>query len=112
MDLEDHEAIYQRLLKHFNIDDSRPGALERLRAVPELELADDTIPAYASPNIVSSPCEDGVFHVWPTPRIVHHAPPKWLKSYMVGDVRHEIQIFVKPMDESEDFRWFKDHFCH
>lgn len=108
MSLQDHEEIYQRLLKHFNIDGLSSDALAKLRAVPELDLADATYAVYNTPNVVSSPCEDGVFHIAPTDHGQHYDTPKWLKSYMVGDVGHEGEIFLKPLGKSKGYVWFKE----
>lgn len=111
MTLDDHEAIYKRALQHFNISGSDPQALKKLRAVPELDLADATFAIYAVPNVASSPCDDGVFHLAPTDPEKYYTLPTWLKSYMVGDVRDEGEIFIMPMEESRDYTWFMGHLC-
>lgn len=110
MSLEEHEKIYQRLLKYFNIDGSKPDALERLRAVPELDVADSTFPVYHSPNVISCPCDDGVFHISPSTfeDYKYYDVPKWLKSYWVGDVGHEGEIFVGPMGPNRNYEFFKE----
>lgn len=111
MTLDDHEAIYQRALKRFKISASDPQALEKLRAVPELDLADATFAIYGVPNVASSPCGDGVFHLAPTDPEKYHTPPSWLKTLMIGDVRDEGEIFIMPMNETKDYAWFMDHLC-
>lgn len=109
MSLEEHEKIYQRLLRHFNIDGTKPDALEKLRAVPELDVADATHAVYDTPNTVSSACEDGVFHIAPSTFEDGGYPdvPKWLKSYWVGDVGSEGEIFINNFGPENDYEFFK-----
>lgn len=108
LSLQSHEEIYQRLLAYFKIDGSAPDALEQLRAIPEVQVADSTFEVYATINVISSPCDDGHFHISPPDRSVYHTPPEWLKSYMAGVVGEEGEIFVNSVDPAIDYQWVKD----
>ena len=66
---------------------------------------------YNKPSVVSSPCDDGVFHCKPSDRVTPNSPPSWLKSYMVGDVRDEGEIFLRPLDPNKGYDWFRDSFA-
>ena len=109
MSLENHEKVYQKMLKHFNIEG--PGALEKLRAVPQLDIADVTELIYGSTVTVSSPCDDGVFHETCPGWNTHISPPSWLKSYMVGDVAEEAEIFLDVLPDDRNYHWMKNSFA-
>ncbi|KAJ4256866.1 hypothetical protein NW762_008962 [Fusarium torreyae] len=91
--LERHERRWNALLKHFNIDSLAPDALDQLRAIPYQAVADATCVIEGTMGTTGNPCSDGWFHSSPPAPSQIVSPPTWLKSYMVGDVRHEAMIF-------------------
>ena len=111
MSLAEHEEIYQDVLKYFNIDGSSCDALEKLRSIPQLELANASVPIYYGKGVMPSPCEDGVFHTTPPTLDSFLPPPNWLKSYMAGNVRDEGQIFVGHLTKPKEYHWLKDCYC-
>jgi carboxylesterase type B len=90
--MEEHDGFFERVCRYFDIDSRADDALDRLRAVPQQELADATPAIQAVPSGTGNPCLDGWFYGKRDPRQVH-VPPAWVKGLMVGDVYHEGIIF-------------------
>lgn len=95
--LEYHERLYQALLRYFKIS---PGdsALDKLRAVPEKDVAAATTAVHGVVSSTGNPCADGVFHGQPPSATNISSPPAELKSYMIGDTLHEGIIFRENVD--------------
>ncbi|KAF4966917.1 hypothetical protein FSARC_5450 [Fusarium sarcochroum] len=91
--LERHERRWNALLLHLNIDPLAPDALDKLRAVPYQVIAEATCVIEGTMGTTGNPCSDAWFHASPPASSRISSPPDWLKSYMVGDVRHEGMVF-------------------
>lgn len=93
--LAQHERRYQKLLKRLNIDNTQPGALSKLRAISERDLA-DAVNAFEDAGFpVGLPCIDGYYFTDPTPLDYTKKLPPTLRSMMVGHVRDEGSPFYK-----------------
>ncbi|KAL6158799.1 hypothetical protein ACJQWK_04146 [Exserohilum turcicum] len=92
----EHELWFRALLKAAKIPYDSPNALQKLRAVPERQLA----ALSSSVNGVTAgsclPCDDGFFldaKALYDPDRTTEIFPQDLESYMVGDARDEGMIF-------------------
>lgn len=86
--MEQHEELFTMVCKWFGLNPEANGITEQLRNIPEQELAQASLHMGLQ---TGDPCIDGVFHEQSP--FEFQAAPKWLKSYMVGDVYHEAIIF-------------------
>jgi carboxylesterase type B len=99
--MEQHDRSFEDVCRHFQIDPASLDALDQLRAIPQQELANATPVIQGVPAGTGNPCLDGWFYrPMIDPRQIH-APPSWLKGYMIGDVYHEGIIFhINLLDEN------------
>ncbi|KAB2568565.1 Para-nitrobenzyl esterase [Lasiodiplodia theobromae] len=111
-----HERRYRALLEHLGIGGGgeEEEALERLRQVPQDAIAAATCAIEGGMGATANPCADGWYHAQPpsldnTGGVGIVSPPSWLRSYMVGDVRHEAMIFRGALDD-QDYASILGHF--
>ncbi|RHZ65808.1 uncharacterized protein CDV56_102899 [Aspergillus thermomutatus] len=90
-DMKQHEALFQAVCRHFQIDASRPDVLDCLRQIPQQELADATPEIQGVLSGTGNPCLDGWFYQRDPCEI--QDPPAWLEALMLGDTYHEGIIF-------------------
>ena len=90
------------ILKYLGIDPESATSLDELRAVPQDVIARATLPVEGVFVCTGNPCDDGVFHAESPSFNNIKSPPKFLKSYMVGDTFHEGMILRAAFAE-EDF---------
>ncbi|BDD60065.1 hypothetical protein MAP00_005229 [Monascus purpureus] len=100
--LAQHEKHYRALLTYLGIDPDSPASLDQLRAVPQDVVAAATLPVEGVFVATGNPCNDGVFHTQAPSFNKIGSPPKWLKSYMIGDTYDEGMILRQAFAE-EDF---------
>lgn len=91
--IEQHDKLFEAVCGHFGIDPIDAGALDKLRAIPQQELANATPLIQGVPSGTGNPCIDGWFYPTDLNLTQVHPPPKWLKSLMIGDTYHEGVIF-------------------
>lgn len=91
--LEQHERRWNVLLKRFGIDPLASDALDRLRDVPEAEIAVATCPIEGTIDATGNMCDDGWFYASSPSPGKYTSPPAWLNSFMIGNVTHEGMIF-------------------
>ncbi|PYH46924.1 alpha/beta-hydrolase [Aspergillus saccharolyticus JOP 1030-1] len=89
--MQQHEEYFRAVCRYFDIDPTTPDVLDRLRDIPQQELANATAAIQGVLSGTGNPCLDGWFYDR-NPLEVHE-PPAWLKAYMLGDVYHEGVIF-------------------
>ncbi|OOO09570.1 Carboxylesterase type B [Aspergillus oryzae] len=89
--MEQHEELFRAVCRHFNIDPSQSDVLDRLRRIPQQELANATPIIQGVLSGTGNPCLDGWFYDR-DPREIHE-PPQWIESLMLGDTYHEGVIF-------------------
>ncbi|PYI21438.1 alpha/beta-hydrolase [Aspergillus violaceofuscus CBS 115571] len=89
--MEQHEEYFRAVCRYFDINPSAPDVLDRLRGLPQQELANATAAIQGVLSGTGNPCLDGWFYDR-NPLEVRE-PPRWLKAYMLGDVYHEGVIF-------------------
>ncbi|PYI10914.1 alpha/beta-hydrolase [Aspergillus sclerotiicarbonarius CBS 121057] len=90
-DMEQHEAFFQAVCRYFKIDASRPDVLDRLRHIPQKDLANATPAIQGVLSGTGNPCLDGWFYKT-NPCEIQMAPG-WLEALMLGDTYHEGIIF-------------------
>ncbi|KAJ5108058.1 hypothetical protein N7456_004733 [Penicillium angulare] len=91
--MKQHDRLFEAVCDYFQIDFLATDALNRLRAIPQQELANATPAIQGVLSGTGNPCLDGWFYKSDAdPRDVH-SPPAWLKGYMFGDTYHEGVIF-------------------
>ncbi|CAG8179205.1 unnamed protein product [Penicillium salamii] len=88
--MEQHDSFFEAVCRHFDIDPAG-NAIEKLRAIPQQELANASPAIQGVPSGTGNPCLDGWFYRG-DPRDTH-VPPSWLDGFMIGDVYHEGVIF-------------------
>lgn len=99
---EQHNVYFEAVCRHFSLNPMQPGVLDRLRAIPQQELANATSVIQGVASGTGNPCIDGDFYAQ-NPLDIHPAP-SWLESYMIGDVYHEGVIFhLNVMDDDYAF---------
>lgn len=99
--IETHERVFKATCHHFNIDPFDTCALDKLRHIPEQDLANATPEIQGVPSGTGNPCLDSWFYALDPKEL--HEPPSWLKSLMLGDVYHEGIIFhLNMLDETYD----------
>jgi carboxylesterase type B len=99
--MDRHERLFEATCSHFNIDPSDPAVLDKLRRIPEQDLANATPTIQGVPSGTGNPCLDSWFYAL-DPRTLHE-PPSRLKSFMAGDTYHEGVIFhLNILDETYD----------
>ena len=102
--LEQHEILFTQVCKHFEIDPDSPTVLDQLRLIDQAKLAEATPAIQGVESGTGNPCLDDWFYA-KDPRSIH-AAPKWLESYMIGDVYHEGVIFsMNIRHETYDTVW-------
>lgn len=97
-----HEKHYRALLTYLGIDPDLPTSLDQLRTVPQDVVAAATLSVEGVFVATGNPCDDGVFHTEAPSFNKIGSPPKWPKSYMVGDTYDEGMILRQAFAE-EDF---------
>ncbi|KAJ5308922.1 hypothetical protein PENANT_c013G09538 [Penicillium antarcticum] len=99
--MEQHDRFFEDVCRYFHIDPACQDALDKLRAIPQQEIANATPAIQGVPSGTGNPCLDGWFYrSGVDPRRIH-APPSWLKGYMIGDTYHEGVIFhINLLEES------------
>lgn len=90
--MEQHDRFFEGVCRYFDIDAAAVDALDRLRAIPQQELANATPAIQDVPSGTGNPCLDGWFYGERDPREVN-VPPSWLEGFTIGDVYHEGIIF-------------------
>lgn len=88
-----HQQRFDNLLRYVGISPDDPEALQKLRALPEATLTQATFHAEPSDFTVYHPCWDGVFHGSRPSLDFGSSLPAWLDSVMVGDTRHEGELW-------------------
>ncbi|KAI5308632.1 hypothetical protein KEM55_005253, partial [Ascosphaera atra] len=63
--VEHHEKMYRSLARAFKIDPDAPDALEKLRALNDIEVANAAPKLAGEENTTGNPCLDGWFHAQP-----------------------------------------------
>ncbi|RAL07399.1 alpha/beta-hydrolase, partial [Aspergillus homomorphus CBS 101889] len=86
-----HEEYFEAVCRYFDVNPQAPDVLDRLRAIPQQELANATAAIQGVLSGTGNSCLDGWFYAR-NPLEVRE-PPQWLKAYMLGDVYHEGIIF-------------------
>ena len=100
--MKQHDRFFEAVCGHFKIDPTGEDSLDRLRAIPQQELANATPIIQCVPSGTGNPCLDGCFYrIGANPHEVN-VPPPWLKALMIGDTYHEGVIFHLNLLE-EDF---------
>lgn len=91
--MKQHDRFFEAVCNHFAIDSAAPDALDKLRCIPQQELANATVEIQGVPSGTGNPCLDGWFYNPDLdPRTVS-PPPTWLKGLVIGDTYHEGVIF-------------------
>jgi carboxylesterase type B len=91
--MSQHDCFFETVCVYFRIDPAAPDALDKLRSIPQQELANATPEIQGVPSGTGNPCMDGWFYLPDVdPRKVN-PPPRWLKGLMFGDTYHEGIIF-------------------
>jgi carboxylesterase type B len=99
-----HDRLFEAVCAHFDIDSRGEGVVDKLRAIPQQDLADATPLIQGVPSGTGNPCIDGWFYPEGLDHGVVHAPPGWLQSLMIGDTYHEGVIFhLNLVEGGEDF---------
>lgn len=102
--LEQHDTLFEATCRHFEIDPLGPDALDKLRAIPQQELANATPVIQGVPSGTGNPCIDGWFYREDVDHSCVQSPPNWLKGLMIGDTYHEGIIFhLNLLEGNEDF---------
>jgi carboxylesterase type B len=100
--MEQHEELFKATCHHFDIDPTDPTALEKLRGIPQQELANATPTIQGVLSGTGNACLDGWFYAKSPMEI--HTPPPWLNRFMIGDTYHEGVIFhLNIQTDSYDF---------
>ncbi|GLA74415.1 hypothetical protein AtubIFM55763_005657 [Aspergillus tubingensis] len=89
--MEQHEALFQAVCRYFKIDASQPHVLDRLRQIPQQEMANATPAIQGVLSGTGNPCLDRWFYQ-SDPSEIQKAPT-WLEALMIGDTYHEGVIF-------------------
>lgn len=102
---DQHEELFAAVCQWYHLDPKGPDTLDKLRQIPQQDLANATPSISGALSGTGNPCLDGWFYQ-NDPRGFHIAP-RWLNSYMLGDVYHEGVIFhLNIMDDTFDL-WRK-----
>lgn len=108
--MEQHEDLFAAVCRWYKLDPQEPNILDKLRQIPEQDLANASSSISGVLSGTGNPCLDGWFYQADPLQI--HAAPSWLKSYMIGDVYHEGVIFhLNIMDDTYDL-WRKTFLQH
>ncbi|KAJ5376803.1 hypothetical protein N7509_013689 [Penicillium cosmopolitanum] len=97
-----HDRLFEAVCAHFSIDSGSDGVMDKLRAIPQQDLADATPLIQGVPSGTGNPCIDGWFYPEDLDHSAVHAPPLWLESLMIGDTYHEGVIFHLNLLEGEE----------
>ncbi|CAK38346.1 hypothetical protein CBS115989_2251 [Aspergillus niger] len=89
--MEQHETLFQAVCRYLKIDASQPDVLDRLRQIPQQDMANATPVIQGVLSGTGNPCFDGWFYQTDPCEI--QTAPKWLEALMVGDTYHEGVIF-------------------
>jgi carboxylesterase type B len=100
MSLDEHQAVYERLLRELGIPlDLEPGArFQRLLAVEEKALTAAMVPTFVVPVVTMPLCDDGVFLPGGMPSAASYQTfdlPAWCTRIILGDARNECIIWNK-----------------
>lgn len=90
--MDKHEELFRATCYHFDIDPSQSDVLDRLRQIPQRDLADATPAIQGVPAGSGNPCIDGWFYA-KDPLEIPEQAPDWLDAVMIGDTYHEGVIF-------------------
>lgn len=102
--IQQHDHLFEAVCAHFQIDPVGANVLDKLRAIPQQELANATPLIQGVPSGTGNPCIDGWFYPEGVDHSEIHPPPSWLKGLMIGDTYHEGIIFhLNLSDGEEDF---------
>ncbi|KAF4990476.1 hypothetical protein FDECE_14360 [Fusarium decemcellulare] len=96
--MDKHENLFRATCRHFDIDPSQPDVLERLRQIPQRDLADATPAILGVPGGSVNPCIDGWFYA-KDPLEIPEQAPDWLEAFMTGDTYHEGVIFRMNLED-------------
>ncbi|KAI5294113.1 hypothetical protein KEM52_004686 [Ascosphaera acerosa] len=99
--LERHEKMYRSLARAFSIDPDAPDALDKLRALDDLDVAEAAVKVAGVDNTTGCPCADGWFHASPPSWKSIGDQPSFLKGYMVGDVFVEGIVMRGNVDDTD-----------
>ncbi|KAJ5708346.1 hypothetical protein N7488_008147 [Penicillium malachiteum] len=88
-----HNKFFETVCDHFDINPAANDALERLRAIPQQELANATPDIQGVPSGTGNPSLDGWFYHREVNPLDVNPPPSWLEGVMFGDTYHEGVIF-------------------
>jgi carboxylesterase type B len=89
--MDQHEELFKATCRHFSINPAHPSALEKLRSIPQQELADATPLIQGVLSGTGNACLDGWFYEKSPLEI--YPPPSWVQAFMLGDTYHEGVIF-------------------
>lgn len=108
--MDQHEQLFDAVCRWYHLDPTEASTIDKLRQMPQQDLANATPSISGVLSGTGNPCLDGWFYQ-DDPRLFH-AAPQWLKSYMLGDVYHEGVIFhLNVMDDTFDL-WRKIFMQH
>ena len=88
-----HDKLFEAVCRHFGIDPADTSALDKLRDIPQQDLANATPLIQGVPSGTGNPCIDGWFYPTDMDLTEVHPPQDWLKGLMIGDTYHEGVIF-------------------
>ncbi|KAJ6015488.1 hypothetical protein N7540_010079 [Penicillium herquei] len=91
--MRQHNQFFEAVCDHFGINPAASDALERLRAIPQQELANSTPDIQGVPSGTGNPCLDGWFYRHEVNPLDVNPLPSWLEGVMFGDTYHEGVIF-------------------
>ncbi|UPK97093.1 hypothetical protein LCI18_008028 [Fusarium solani-melongenae] len=104
--MDQHENLFRATCRHFDIDPSQPDVLDRLRQIPQRDLANATPAIQRVPGGSGNPCIDGWFYA-KDPLEIPEQAPDWLEAFMAGDTYHEGVIFRMNL-EGVDYTFVRD----
>ncbi|KAL4886183.1 Alpha/Beta hydrolase protein [Aspergillus karnatakaensis] len=94
--VSEQERRYTNLIKHFKIDPTQPGALDKLRAIPEADVADALNIGEEQAFRLSFPTLDNYLLSSPDRLSLDYSKtiPSTLSGLMLGHVRDEGSVFA------------------
>lgn len=95
--LLEHEVLFEATCRYFSIDSHASDVLDRLRNIDPQTLAnaDQIIQGVSAGG--GNPCQDGWFYLRDPEKVF--PAPKWLKSFMLGDMHDEWVLFVPNLEK-------------
>lgn len=104
-----HERQFRQLLKYYDIENDE-DALDKLRAIPEAEMAKDTHKIQGTSwATTGNPCIDGWYLEENLNFTKFTELPNWLDSLMIGDTKDEGIMFYESY-EGLDYKKLTDYF--